>query len=173
MSNSNDNAPVTEEAKHANSFTAQVTLGAVVALLAGYILVEISRYPVDPRIDVQPGFFPMLIAVALLICAGVVFWQAFSHRNAGQGTGKGEASARQAGRLQDFFWFTGLLLVYVLLLTVLGYATSTFLFLLGAGYLLGERRPVRLGISAAAITLVVYVLFVELLNVSLPTGLLI
>lgn len=62
------------------------------------------------------------------------------------------------------------LIVFMLLVPVTGMLAATFLFLVGLGFLWGERRyPMLLG-CAALLTLAIWVVFVKGFSVSLPRG---
>lgn len=61
---------------------------------------------------------------------------------------------------------------YALLMPWLGFVSSTFLFVAGAMWLLGERRPLRVLSMAGLLVLVCIFLFRSLLQIPLPSGLL-
>lgn len=63
-----------------------------------------------------------------------------------------------------------LLLVYVLVVDILGFVLSTFLYLAIAGWLIGYRNAPRLAIYALAVTAALTVVFGVLFSVPLPRG---
>ena len=75
-------------------------------------------------------------------------------------------------RIPAMVWYTGgALLVFMALVPVAGMLPAMFIFLLGLGYLWGERRYWLLLLSAAAMTAVIWLIFVRGFGVQLPKGL--
>ena len=68
--------------------------------------------------------------------------------------------------------FAGMAIVVIMALMYepVGFMTTCLLFMVVYGLLLGERRPLVLGLSAVAITLILYVGFSVFLGVMLPRG---
>ncbi len=70
-------------------------------------------------------------------------------------------------------WMTGgAMLAFMAAVEVIGLWPTAFLFTLGLGRLWGERDLVKLGLSAAALCTVLYLLFVRFLGGTFPKGLL-
>ena len=67
----------------------------------------------------------------------------------------------------------GATLLYVILIPVLGYCVSTFLYLVGMVVFLGERRPVKIVLYSLIMTGFLYLIFGRWLMIRLPTGFLI
>jgi hypothetical protein len=63
-----------------------------------------------------------------------------------------------------------ILIVMALLYEPLGFLVTSFLFLVGYGILLGERRPVMLLVSSVLIMILLYIGFSVFLGVMLPRG---
>jgi hypothetical protein len=76
------------------------------------------------------------------------------------------------GRFVKSKLFIGMVILVVMALVYepLGFVTTAFLFLIGYGILLGERRPVVLIISGVGIMLLLYIGFSVFLGVMLPRG---
>lgn len=89
---------------------------------------------------------------------------------------KAEGSSLTAGfNLVEFFkskLFLGMILVAVmaLVLPVIGFIPTSFLFLIAYGVLLGERRIVFLVIVSLIITAILYILFQGALDIMLARG---
>jgi hypothetical protein len=68
--------------------------------------------------------------------------------------------------------FIGMVLLIVMALAYepVGFITTSILFLISYGILLGERKPLRLVLSALVITLILYIGFAVMLGVLLPRG---
>ena len=64
----------------------------------------------------------------------------------------------------------GVAICYVILLKPLGYLLSTPLFISGALLVLGERKPRLISSLAVVFTVVVYVIFAQMLNIRIPVG---
>ena len=63
-------------------------------------------------------------------------------------------------------------IIYVLLVDIFGFFSSTALFSFSLMYYLGVRKPVTLIAVAAGLNVGVYLLFVTFLRISMPQGLL-
>lgn len=70
-------------------------------------------------------------------------------------------------------WLTGgVMVVYMAALELIGMWPASFLFLIGLGWLWGERRLWRLAVSALALCAALYAVFVHLFGGTFPSGLL-
>lgn len=112
---------------------------------------------------------------ALLVIAGVkvIDWHADKHQRRvdvskedTHTTSAASASSRPA------LLFMGLLALYVVLIPVIGFDIGSFLFLCLTLYLQGERRWWVMAGIGLTVSLTVTLVFIELLNVRLPTLLL-
>ena len=70
------------------------------------------------------------------------------------------------------WWSGGALLVFMALVPLIGMLPAMFLFLVGVGYLWGERRRLVLLVSAMLLTAVIWAVFVKGFGVQLPRSLL-
>jgi putative tricarboxylic transport membrane protein len=70
------------------------------------------------------------------------------------------------------YWSGGALLVFMAIVPLTGMLPAMFLFLLGLGYLWGERRHWLLFLNAGIMTAVIWAVFVRGFGVQLPRGLL-
>jgi putative tricarboxylic transport membrane protein len=83
-------------------------------------------------------------------------------------SGKGEALPA----IPAMVWYSGAsLLAFMVLVPLLGMLPAMFAFLLGLGYLWGERRHWLLLLSAGIMTAVIWAVFVKGFGVQLPRGL--
>jgi putative tricarboxylic transport membrane protein len=69
-------------------------------------------------------------------------------------------------------WFTLLIVAYMFALEPLGFVLSSFAFLVGAMFALGERRIVRVVLISAISLACIYVIFQTAFSVVLPEGVL-
>jgi hypothetical protein len=70
------------------------------------------------------------------------------------------------------YYSGGALIAFMAVVPVVGMLPAMFLFLLGLGYLWGERRHWLLFLSAGIMTAVIWAIFVRGFSVQLPKGLL-
>ncbi len=71
-----------------------------------------------------------------------------------------------------FFYATvGLLIVYIVLMNVIGFFISSFLFMFGLAWILGYKKVLSLSIGSFSLLALIYVVFVRFLTVPVPTGL--
>lgn len=137
-----------------------ISLGAAaLALIPAEIPGESLAAVGDMR---SPAFFPVLAAL-LTFAAGLVLVPAAFR------PGEAETSPPYPGRAA----LLALLLVGgALLVPVLGGLLVIFLLMLAVGWLLGDRRPLRMLLLAAIGTGIVHLLFERTLKVLLPPGIL-
>ncbi|HEV8583578.1 MAG TPA: tripartite tricarboxylate transporter TctB family protein [Methylomirabilota bacterium] len=132
------------------------------ALVAVFAFTQARYLEVGSVTQPGPGFFPLVLSVALAIVAGALFVQA---RHAGGALAEPTDRGRLATTLVA-------LAAYVLLFERLGFVLATIgmlAFLFGA--LGGYRWRVAVG-AAVVITLAAWVLFDTWLQVRLPVGVL-
>lgn len=139
---------------------------AVVLLIIGIIyVVGSTRMPQATVSDVVgPGYFPWLIGVAWVICAAVYLVLVLAGNRLGR-SDTGEADSTSRLRL---FGMIGLTFGYAVAIDLAGYVISTLVFAVLGLVLLGRVNPVALVLFPTAITLILYLIFVELLGVLLP-----
>lgn len=109
--------------------------------------------------DPGSAAFPRIVAGTLAVLA--VLQLARPQR--GEELPRGAAALRVMG-------IVTLLAVYAVVLEALGFILSSVLFLLGALLLAGVRRPSFLVVLPVGISVVLFYVFYNLLEVSLPTG---
>lgn len=134
---------------------------ATLALVALVGLVGAARLDVGGLTRPGPGFFPLLLSLALLIVSGVLFAGAIRARPRTPDIGEDGARWRLAATL-------GALILYVALFERLGFVTATtglLAFLFGA--LARYRWPIAVG-TALMIAFAARVLFDRWLSVRLP-----
>ena len=135
------------------------------ALVALVGLVGAVRLDVGGLTAPGPGFFPLVLSIALLAVSGVLFSGAVRGHQAGTAApGVGREPWRLLGTL-------GALIVYVVLFERVGFVTATTALLAFLFGVLGRYRwPVALG-TALAIAFAARVLFDRWLQVRLPPDL--
>jgi hypothetical protein len=134
-------------------------------LVAFFALVQVARLDVGGVTHPGPGFFPLVLAAALLLTAGILGARAWRAPRAG-------APALRPERPWTLGATLGALTAYVAVFERLGFVVGTtgflaFLFVAVARY----RWPVALGV-ALAVALVARLVFDTWLQVRLPPGIL-
>jgi hypothetical protein len=82
------------------------------------------------------------------------------------------ASSEPLPRIPAMVWYSGASLIgFMVLVPIVGMLPAMFLFLVGVGYLWGERRHAVLLVSAAVLTAAIWGVFVKGFGVQLPKGL--
>jgi len=140
-------------------------IAVFIALLGGWLFLIAEGFPVGADI------FPQFVLVGMMILAAALFGSAFLRKRA-------RAPAKQHGLTSAIRPFvmplTTLLfcVIYVALISIIGFFTATLVFGVGMMFYLGMRRPVLVICSLLGFLTFVYVLFVVTLHVFLPRGLL-
>ncbi len=119
----------------------------------------------------QPDVWPKAIIILLLICLAINIYQIIK-RNKGKDTFTMAAFIQSVPTFFKSKMFVGMVILVIasFVLEALGFMVTTILVLIAYGFLLGERKIVRLVIAAVCIALVLYIVFNGLLSVNLPRG---
>jgi putative tricarboxylic transport membrane protein len=149
------------------------SIGVGLLALCGLLYWQAGLVSVPPFIPIGPSFYPRVMAIFL---AGLAVWliaeDLFKKRKSARETKKATGPAPNYRRvLWGFLIFLG----YVACLDLIGFVTSTFLFILGLSWAIGPRNAreiPKLFAVAAGTALVCYLLFEKYLYVFLPRGLL-
>ena len=145
---------------------AYLATGAIgVALAAGYLALA-RRLPMGEMDQPGAGVFPVIVGILVLLASLAVLWEGW--RMPADATVEMPAGA-DAGRVACLL---GLIVGYVVLLPWLGQLVGSFLFCLLLVRLLSGQGWVRAAIPAAAIAAAAYLVFVRLLQVQMPRGIL-
>ena len=141
--------------------------------LCGLLYWQAGLVSVPPFIPIGPSFYPR---VMLIFLAGLAVWliaeDLFKKRAP---AGETKKAAGPAPNYRRVLWGFLLFLGYVACLDLIGFMTSTFLFVLGMSWAIGPRRArelPKLFAVAAGTALACYLLFEKYLYVFLPRGLL-
>ena len=128
---------------------------------------------VPPFIPIGPSFYPR---VMLIFLAGLAVWLiAEDLLKKRPSTGEAKKATGRAPNYRRVLWGFLIFLGYVACLDLIGFVTSTFLFILGLSWAIGPRniREIpKLFAVAVGTALVCYLLFEKYLYVFLPRGLL-
>lgn len=147
----------------------ETLLGSV--LLTGSILflVGVARFPETAARyrAIAPSFFPNLLGVALALLSGSLLFQGV--RAPATAIMEIETTRENAIRAVSLL---AILIVFVVSFRFVGFAPGSFFFVTALQLLLGEKRILRTLLVALAVTATLYIVFVILLRVPLPRGIL-
>ncbi len=144
-----------------------VFLGA--AVYAGSFRYDIFTY--DP---VGGGGFPRILAVLIIVCGLLIGLQHFARQRALVKAGGAPQPLLQiTGKVKELALMLVALILYALFMETIGYVVSTLLLVSGLLYIQHERGVKRLVGTPVAIVAGLYVIFVFVLQIRMPTGLLI
>ncbi|WP_067539401.1 tripartite tricarboxylate transporter TctB family protein [Nocardia crassostreae] len=149
----------------------ELVVAALLAGAGGLVLFDALTMSTDftQRGPVGPKAVPVLVGLLLLVVAVALAIDVVRG-------GSGEAEAGEDIDLDTpLEWRTVLLLIGVfvaniMLIDLVGFPISGLLLFWGAAYALGSRHFVRDPLVAVTLSLVTYVVFVDLLGVALPGG---
>lgn len=134
---------------------------AAIALVGLVFLLLSLWFPI--RGEVSAAVIPRLWVAGLLACCLYLLVRTLRGR---------EDPDERSGGLALVFQFMGLSVGYLMLMYLVGYYLSTFLFLIAAIVTLGYRHWLRLLAVAGGWVIFVYVVFFRVLYVPLPNGVL-
>lgn len=139
-------------------------LAGIILALAGFIYFEAERIPaVTTDLSVVgAAFVPRVIALLLAILALVVVWQ-------GRGNTSDRISIRPTPAFVKAAMFFGIIALYVVALPFAKFELSSITFLMLTMWLLGLRRKVSLIGVPISVTVIVYLIFVKLMYVPIPS----
>jgi hypothetical protein len=142
---------------------------AIILLLYGSVyLLATTQYSVGRWDDPGPGLLPRMVGfvfIGLSFYLAVTFW-----RQSKAVSARAPASADHGLELKAPLQLVGILILYLGALPLLGFSLSTFLavgFISRRLGLEGWKKPVML---ATGTIFFIHILFVRLLDVPLPTG---
>lgn len=154
-----------------NREVGEAVVPAMLLLVGGLFLLATSVFPQSN--EVGAAAVPRLWLITLIPLCLVLLHQTWTANRSSVGRiaasdpETSDTIARSPGTVWPLF---GLLLVYVLGVVWLGYYVATFLFLMIAMFLLGERNFIRAGSVSVGWLAFSYVVFARILFVPLPTG---
>lgn len=143
-----------------------VVVGVILLIIGIYMTAESFSFPdAIGRSDPGPAFIPLLIGIGLTVGSLVHLWQRPAPDS------PNEAYPDRSALLRITAVVT-LIVLYAVVLRELGFIATTIVFLAAALYLAHARRLLILLIVPVVTSVGLYLTFTELLNVSMPRGLL-
>ncbi len=146
-------------------------------IIVGAVLIVISAalFPQTFKFPGTAGIFPQFILVVLAILGiYTLIYGIKETKDTAAKAAAGEEVAPVFSWAKDKLPLLGyaLIVVYILLIKPLGFFLSTTLFLVGYMWFLKIRKPLTLALVTVFTDVFLYVLFVILLKLNLPSGIL-
>ena len=143
--------------------------GVILLAFFGIALYMASSFPT------QSAYFPKVICILGILLSVILIVLAFVQEKNGKG---GEAKPLSPKAKKMIAIMTALIIAYAIGITTLGFAVSTFLYIVVTGLILYPekitKKPVIIVVAAALIlSVAITVIFKNVLYVPLPSGLLI
>ena len=151
-----------------------IGIGLGLLALSGILYWQAGLAPVPPFVPYGPAFYPRVV---LILLAAFALWLVVESVIRPGGVASTRPTAKAVAERPNYRLVAICFVVlggYVAGLSVFGYFGSTFVFVLGLGWLMGPRRGrelPKLTFIAAGTTLVTYLVFEKYLHVFLPRGL--
>lgn len=147
---------------------AELIFNCLVGLGIVFFLVQAFSLPLsdNPSDILGAGGFPIILCVLGLIVLAVITVRVLREKN------RVKIPMFDLGSLdgRSLALNVALLFVYIMAMDVIGFVLSTLFYVTAACWFIGYRKPLRLGIYAAAITATFTVIFGILFVVPLPRG---
>jgi putative tricarboxylic transport membrane protein len=144
-----------------------ISVGVVLILLGIHIFFISGRFEVLNKVTFGgPEFFPRFVVTLMMICCTVLIVNAIRGKS---------LNKRQRARPQDLLWvlYTFVLtLGYVLMIRHIGFFVGTVVYLIFFLIMVRERRPSVVSATAVLVPLAIYLVFVRIMKIPLPEGLL-
>lgn len=123
------------------------------------------------RQTVGPQVFPMGIALCLMVASAVLFFRTMRVEEDRAGAGELPEGVEREDRATQAAMLAGVA-VYIFLLEPLGYIVATGLLCIYEAFAFDPSHRLRNILSGAAFSVGVYIIFVNLLDILLPKGIL-
>ncbi len=143
-------------------------ISAVLLLVFSGLYIWATQYIPDRTIPNTPGpsFFPIVIVSILIVLSVSLLIKGLIRLRAESGVEALAAFSRTA------FWMLVSFALFLGLLQPLGFLTASIPFYASLMVLYGCQEPVKIAIWSIAVPTALYLLFTQLFQVLLPTGLL-
>ncbi len=120
------------------------------------------------------GFYPRLLAILLAVLSVIMVLESI-HTSRKQGDKQATPFWKDLHAFLYFFLVIGVMVLYPLSMQLIGFALTSFLFILSLVWLLTEKQKRKLWVIVSVslgISVIVYVVFKLILNIPFPMGIL-
>lgn len=147
----------------------QTLVAAAFLLLSAAYGVGSLQLPMGTLERPGPGFFPLIVALAMAALSSALLWGSLSVKKS---QNNGEEHLPQGQDLRRLLSLGGTLILFAVMLQPLGYGLASALLMVAALRLLGMKQWSLILLSAGLTALISYWLFAMILDVPLPAGVL-
>ena len=116
-----------------------------------------------------PGVWPIILSAIMILLSVVQILQTIFIKKESEHT---EPIKFKSPGMKRIYIATGLIAVFCVLLRLLGFYLSMAFLLSAIMYLLGERNKIKIAVITAGILVFIFVVFVLLLDLKMPAGML-
>jgi hypothetical protein len=145
-----------------------IVTAILLVLMIGGIFYSTKDYPKLIEGALGPGEWPRLIAILLAIFTVLLLGNTFISKPDNTGEREKDPIQFNSGGVKRVFTISGTLILFVLILQILGFLISSFVFIILVMLVMGERRVKWLLGTGFGITLGIWVVFELLLKLMLP-----
>lgn len=142
----------------------------VVIAVAAWYLWQCNYLPTKAADPLGPAAYPRMLALSIIVFGILHIIVSYFRRHrlkADEDTLQGRARLMGNVRIVGVIAATA---AYLLLMEPLGYIVSSFLYVLGVPAIVGERSVRGIATSTVVLTVVLYLVFVKMLGVLVPDG---
>jgi putative tricarboxylic transport membrane protein len=145
-----------------------IIFGLIFMALGIFIFTQTVGYPSLEKGHPGPGLFPNLLAILFIIFGGVLILKARRPSTPGE---EEEAPRTVRKKIVNAFFVLGVIAVYVAVVDIVGFLVTSAVLLFVLMTKLGTP-PLRGAIASICITLFINIMFLKILRVPLPPGIL-
>lgn len=135
-------------------------------ILSIYVFLTASSFPTPPGNTIGPGYYPMLLSIGLLVMSSVLLIQTLL-RVGKEEFEKFNIKSSEVIRFAVSFIAT---VIYAIAMQFLGFILASVLYLFFLMYLLKNREYIKMSIISVGVSVSVYLIFSNVLNLTLPLG---
>lgn len=146
-----------------------IVIGAIAMLVSGLFFYLTFSFPVSEFQDTGPGFLPRVYCIILFFLGITLILQYVPFKEFNQGT-KNKSITKE---LKMALKAMGLVLLYLLVIPYLGFYIATLFIVVIFLWVCGVRQVLQMILLPLGLTLFVFILFNQMLNIPIPSGMLI
>jgi len=137
--------------------------------LSLYVIITASKFPVMPSMKIGAGYFPVMLAIGLLVLSLALMVQTLLKK--GQLDYK-KLDPKSPELIRSFLSLIATI-TYAFMMQFIGFIVATVFYLFFLMHLLKNRNYKQMTFVSILVSIVVYLVFKKVLNLTLPTGFLI
>lgn len=141
-----------------------ITVGALISWISNSY--GLSGLAPDPM---GPAFYPKLLGAVLIALGLLLIWKAIRTKEGNKEEEEKKPGILHSGNLRMILVIASGIM-YIIVFEPLGFLLTTALFIISVMIISGERVWRKLGITSITVTISLYLIFKEILDVLLPAG---